>query len=240
VVVTHDFPGGTAVSRLLVYDWPTADGKRGGSPHLHTASTEAYVVLAGSGVLETLSGAGYGEQPLHPGTVLWFTPGTVHRLVNHGDLEILVVMQNAGLPETGDAVLTFPPKVLADPGEYAATVTLPPTGDEKELAAAARRRRDLAIEGYLVLRDRVREEGPDALAELYQSAAALVRDRAGGWRHLWRDRPLAQAVTTGDHLEALDAGEPAHLAASAVQTADRNPRRFGMCGRLSTWEIWPG
>ena len=78
MVVTHGFPGGTAVSRVLVYDWPTADGKRGGSPHLHTASTEAYVVLAGSGVLETLSGAGYGEQTLHPGTVLWFPPGTVH------------------------------------------------------------------------------------------------------------------------------------------------------------------
>jgi mannose-6-phosphate isomerase-like protein (cupin superfamily) len=238
--MTHDFPGGTAVSRVLVYDWPTADGKRGGSPHLHTASTEAYVVLAGSGVLETLSGAGYAEQPLHPGTVLWFLPGTVHRLVNHGDLDILVVMQNAGLPEAGDAVLTFPPKVLADPAEYAATVTLPVTGDEQDLAAAARRRRDLAIEGYLALRDRVGEEGPAALGELYQSAATLVRDRADGWRELWRARPLAQAVTTGDHLDALEAGEAAHLAASTVQTAAANPPRFGMCGRLSTWEIWPG
>src|SRR5690606_33649232 len=87
------FPGGTAMSRVRVYDWPTTDGAWGGSPHLHTASTEGYVVLAGHGSLETLSGAGYGEHTLAPGTVLWFTPGTVHRLVNTGgDLELLVVM----------------------------------------------------------------------------------------------------------------------------------------------------
>lgn len=102
------FPGGTAVSHLTVYDWPTADGLAGGSPHLHTASGEGYVVVGGKGRLQTLSGAGVGEHPLSPGTVLWFTPGTVHRLVNDGGLEIVVVMQNAGLPEAGDAVFTFP------------------------------------------------------------------------------------------------------------------------------------
>ncbi|MGW3355625.1 hypothetical protein ACWDFL_09405 [Streptomyces bungoensis] len=26
-------PGGVAVSRLCVYDWPAADGVRGGTPH---------------------------------------------------------------------------------------------------------------------------------------------------------------------------------------------------------------
>ena len=36
-----------------------------------------------------------------------------------GDPDILLVMQNAGLPEAGDAVLTFPPEVLADPEAYA-------------------------------------------------------------------------------------------------------------------------
>ena len=76
------FPGATGVTRLRVYDWPTPDGLRGGSPHLHTVSTEGYVVLAGEGTLQTLSGAGYEEHELRAGTVLWFTPGTVHRLVN--------------------------------------------------------------------------------------------------------------------------------------------------------------
>lgn len=229
------FPGGTAVSRVRVYDWPTADGGWGGSPHLHTASTEGYVVLAGNGLLETLSGNGYGEHRLAPGTVLWFTPGTVHRLVNTGgDLEVLVVMNNAGLPEAGDAVLTFPPHVLDDPAAYAAAAGLPASDDEQVLAQAVRRRRDLAIDGYLGLRTQVHEDGPAALVPLWRAAAALVRDRTARWRELWRDGPLAHTVTTGDYLDNLAEGESTHLAASDVYAAPLGPDRFGMCGHLSS------
>ena len=32
----------------------------------------------------------------------------LHRAVNDGDLQVVVVMRNSGLPEAGDAVLTFP------------------------------------------------------------------------------------------------------------------------------------
>ncbi|GAB3933934.1 hypothetical protein GCM10027614_06000 [Micromonospora vulcania] len=49
----------------------------------------------------------------------------MHRLVNGGGLSIVVLMQNSGLPEAGDAVLTFPPDVLADPAAYAAAAALP-------------------------------------------------------------------------------------------------------------------
>jgi mannose-6-phosphate isomerase-like protein (cupin superfamily) len=218
------FPGATAVTRLRVYDWPTADGLRGGSPHLHTASSEGYVVLDGTGVLQTLSGQGYAEHPLGAGTLLWFTPGTVHRLVNTGgDLDILVVMQNAGLPEAGDAVLTFPPDVLADPAAYANAAALP-----------ARERRDLAIEGYRTIRD----GGTEALTALYRAAAVLVRDRVDGWRKLWLERALAEAVTTGDHLDELSEGAADHLSRSAVHVAEpAGPERFGMCGHLSGWTI---
>lgn len=240
------FPGAVGVSQLRVYDWPAADGVSGGSPHLHTASAEGYAVLAGRGTLQTLSGAGYLETPLSPGTLLWFTPGTVHRLVNEsGDLEILVVMQNAGLPEAGDAVLTYPPHVLSDADAYARATTVPPVDPDgapdvlDAAAAAARRRRDLAVEGYLELREQVRARGPGALAALHQAAAALVRDKAAGWQHLWRDRPLAQAHDTGEQLEALAAGRADHLAQAAVHTADQaaGPRRFGMCGRLQIWDL---
>ncbi|GAB3172862.1 hypothetical protein GCM10027059_42920 [Myceligenerans halotolerans] len=49
------FPGGTSVSHLRVYDWPTPDAPGGsGTPHFHTTSTEAYVALAGRGRVETL------------------------------------------------------------------------------------------------------------------------------------------------------------------------------------------
>ena len=232
------FPGGTALSQVRVYDWPTADGWWGGSPHLHTVSTEGYVVQSGHGMLETLSGAGYREHRLTPGTVLWFSPGTVHRLVNTGgDLEILVLMSNAGLPEAGDAVMTFPTHVLHDPEAYAAAASLPPTDDPEELAAAARKRRDLAIDGYLPLRERVRTEGLAAMVELWHAAATLVRGRNQHWRDLWREGPLADAVTTGDYLDNLAEGQSAHLASSDVYSAEPAADRFGMCGHLTRWEL---
>ncbi|MFC3522284.1 cupin domain-containing protein [Streptomonospora nanhaiensis] len=241
------FPGGTAVSHLQVYDWPAADGQAGGSPHLHTASAEGYVVVGGEGALETLSGAGYARTPLRPGTLLWFTPGTVHRLVNgSGDLELLVVMQNAGLPESGDAVLTYPPDVLADPAAYARATAIPAWTDFADaatagaaMARAARERRDLAVEGYLRLRDRVRAEGPGALAGLYEAAVRLVRDKAAGWHHHWARGPHAQAEATRGHVAGLAAGEGGHLRDSAVYTAESppGPRRNGMCGTLRVWDL---
>jgi mannose-6-phosphate isomerase-like protein (cupin superfamily) len=223
------FPGAVGVTHLRVYDSQAPDGLCGGSPHLHTASAEGYVVTAGTGALQTLSGEGYAETALAPGTVLWFTPGTVHRLVNNGhDLRILVVMQNAGLPEAGDAVLTFPPDVLADPDRYAAAAAAP----QDEQAAAERR--DLATEGYLALRDAVLRDGPAALQPLYAAAGNLVRGNAGAWRELWRRGALAQAQATGAHLDALAAGDSRHLASAAVTVASTGDHeRFGMCGWLS-------
>ncbi|WP_432542211.1 cupin domain-containing protein [Kineococcus sp. SYSU DK002] len=219
-------------SRLRVYDWPAADGLRGGSPHLHTACAEGYVVLRGEGSVQTLGSEGFAEHPLHPGTLLWFTPGTVHRLVNaSGDLEILVLMQNAGLPEAGDAVLTFPADVLADPGAYARAAT---AHDE----ASARARRDLALEGYAALRERVGREGPAALADLHAAAAALVRPRVPGFRDVWSAGPAAQAARTGEQLRALAEGRAGHLAEAAVRsTAPAPGERFGMCGRLTVWDV---
>ena len=251
---TEWFPGGTAVTRLRVYDWPAVDGVRGGSPHLHTVSTEGYVVLGGSGTLQTLSGDGYAEYPLQPGTLLWFTPGTVHRLVSGTaerpgeDLDILVVMQNAGLPEAGDAVLTFPPDVLADALAYAEAAALGTPADleagpqepaEAIVGHAARRRRDLAVEGYLKLREQVIAEGPSALDGLYQAAGALVRERVAGWSALWQERTLAQTTRTEEQLTALAAGVSDHLRGSGVYVGAGNPgaERFGMCGRLRTWDL---
>lgn len=239
------FPGGTAVSQVRVYDWPTADDQAGGSPHLHTASTEGYVVLTGHGAVETLSSDGFRSTPLSPGTLLWFTPGTVHRLINtSGDLEILVVMQNAGLPEAGDAVFTYPPHVLADPREYARITTLPSGADvtEEQLADAARRRRDLAITGYLALKRAVADDGPTALAPLYRAAAALVQDKTADWRRLWQQRPLSQAQETGTHIDKLASGQADHLALARLRQGEvlAGPRRFGMCGRLQVWDLEGG
>ena len=102
-------PGGIGVSLLTVYDTEAPDGLVGGTPHVHLACSEGYYVIAGSGAVQALTQKGFAETPLQPGTVVWFDPGTIHRLINGGGLKILTLMSNSGLPEAGDAVLTLPP-----------------------------------------------------------------------------------------------------------------------------------
>src|SRR3954451_10307920 len=81
-----EFPGGVGISALRVYPWETADGLCGGSPHVHLCCSECYIVVGGTGRLQTLTAAaGLVESPLHTGDVVWFTPGTIHRAVNDGD-----------------------------------------------------------------------------------------------------------------------------------------------------------
>lgn len=228
------FPGATAITVLDVYDWVAPDGLPGGSAHVHLASTEGYVVASGAGRLQTLGERGYAETPLRPGDCLWFTPGTIHRLVNEGDLRLFVVMQNAGLPEHGDAVLTFPPEILADPAAYARAASPPGEGDA---AAAARRRASLAVEGYLALRERVLESGPGALGDFYAAALRLAGQRADDWRVRWRAGALATAELTGEHLDEIGAGVAGHLDAAGLWRIERpaGERSYGMCGRLTTY-----
>lgn len=232
------FPGATGVTKLEVYDWPSPDGLRGGSAHVHLASTEGYLVTVGSGRLQTLGSAGFAQTPLHPGDCLWFTPGTVHRLVNDdGNLTIMVVMQNSGLPEAGDGVLTFPPGVLSDPGRYAAAASLGPAGQSpQQLEEAARRRRDLAIEGFVRLREQVESRGPAALDGFLAAATALVRDRVPDWQQRWQRQAAAVAALTGRQLEGLASGRPDHLRAGGLRASQ--PRHaYGMCGWLTTYPM---
>lgn len=237
---TGQFPGGTAVSRVRIYDWPTVDGLRGGSPHIHLVCTEGYVVTAGTGRLQTLGPDGAVEVPLRVGDVVWFTPGVIHRAVNDGGLEVLVVMQNAGLPEAGDAVMTMPPAVLADPDRYAAEITLStPDRMNPDDEHIARRRRDLAVEGFLVLRDRVEADGPDALADFYAAAQRLVEPRLASWQERWNDGPRTAVDQTGRQLHGLRDGDVSHLGHGGVFATPPPRERFGMCGRLSTYDPSP-
>jgi mannose-6-phosphate isomerase-like protein (cupin superfamily) len=236
-------PGAIGLSNLRPYDWQATDGVCGGSPHMHLACTEAYVVTGGRGAVQTLTPNGYRETPLEPGALVWFTPGTVHRMVEGDGLRVTVLMENAGLPEAGDAVFTFPPSVLADPAAYARAATLPSpatpgaTGPEA-LARAARRRRDLAVEGYLVLREALRRSDPKPLLAFHQAAARLVAHKAATWQERWRTGALAAAQRTGDHLRALAAADPAHLAEAQVATAGPSLRDgYGMCGRRDEYAL---
>ncbi|WP_415856433.1 cupin domain-containing protein, partial [Sinomonas sp. G460-2] len=172
------FPGGTALTRIDVYDWPAEDGAAGGTPHLHTASTEAYLVIGGRGRVETLRLSGYEEHELEPGNLLWFSPGTIHRLVNLHDLQLLVVMTNAGLPEAGDAVMTFAASDVADPERYAKAAALDPADPE----GSAQRRRDAALAEYGVLKAAARQSDFGPLREFQAAAARLVAPRVPHWK----------------------------------------------------------
>ena len=215
-----NLPGAVGVSHLRVYDG-------GGTPHLHTVCREAYAVVGGRGAVQTITLAeGLRETPLEPGMLVSFPPGTIHRLVNSGGLEIFVLMANAGLPEAGDMVITFDAAILADPSRYAEAAAVP-TDD-----VGVERRRAMAVAGF----DAVRDGGREALAEFHRAAARLVGPSVDGWRRIWADGPQAAAEETGRHLDALGAGEVGHFAGAAVEARPpSDPRRYGCCGTLGTY-----
>jgi len=233
------FPGGASVTLLDVYRDEAIDGICGGSPHVHLVSTECYVVVSGTGALHTIAADGYRETPLAPGDVVWFTPGTIHRAVNHGDLRAVVVMSNAGLPEAGDAVMTFPPQVVADAAAYAEASALGDSLDEDIRSERARRRRNLAVEGFRLLSDAARKGDFGPLHDFYASAATIVAERSAAWPEIIRTRPLQQANASLAAAEAIANGDTSHLIAAAVHQA-RSPVEspaFGMCGRLRTYDV---
>jgi mannose-6-phosphate isomerase-like protein (cupin superfamily) len=206
-------PGGIGVSHLRVYDG-------GGTPHIHTVCSEAYVVVGGHGLVQTLTLAeGFEETPLEPGAIVSFPPGTIHRLVNGAELEIYVLMSNAGLPEAGDMVITFEPKVLADPARYAEAAALA----EPELSLALHRR-DRGVEGFV----RIRAGGEDALRAFHDTAARIVEPHVTAWRRRVRPDP------TPALLDALAVGDVGHFATASVQAVGPAPR-FGCCGTLGTY-----
>lgn len=237
-----NFPGATALSEVSIYNWPARDGTSGGTPHLHTASAEAYVVQQGRGRLETLDSGGFASTPLEPGAVLWFTPGTIHRAINDsGDLRVLVVMQNAGLPESGDSVMTFPPAHLVDATVYSQAAALTPSdadSGDPTAESAARRRRDLALEGYLALKMAVLAEGPAALADFHHAAARLVGARTSHWQELLVQGAERQAAATRQQLRFLESADSYYMQDAQTTMGQRKTNRiYGMCGRIQTWGL---
>ena len=230
------FPGAVGFTWLRVYDSVAPDGVPGGSPHVHLASAEAYITVAGRGEVHTFGRDGFESFELRPGGVVWFEPGIIHRLVNtSSDLEIFVVMQNAGLPEAGDAVLTFPDRILADPAGYKrAAGLMGGSGDQRLVEAAARR--DLAVEGFIEMLDGADTERAARYERFLERAVALRRDLVPEWRQLWEERPLAEAQCTGKQLDAIAAGTVTELTrAQAAGYLPEDEPGVGMCGRLDTY-----
>lgn len=222
--MTPPLPGAIGISHLRVYDTEAPDGLRGGTPHLHTVCTEAYVVVDGEGEVQTLAADGFNRTPIAKGSLVWFTPGTVHRLINRGDLEIFVIMQNSGLPEAGDLVITFEDEVLADPDRYAAFAALAPPTE----------RRDAGVEGFMRWKAECEKEPRLTLDRLYRRANAVVAPRVGEWRQRWETGASAVTEATSLQLASLEAGDANHLFGSGVfsSTFDVPERRLGCCGTL--------
>lgn len=235
------FPGAIGVSHLRVYDTEAPDGQRGGTPHVHSVCTEAYAVIKGRGAVQTLTAGGFRETPIEAGSFVWFTPGTIHRLINlDGELEMFVIMQNAGLPEAGDLVLTFAPDILGDPVAYADASTLPPEGVTTAGSdAAARRRRDLAVEGFVQLRAAADVGDPGPLGEFYRASAEILRHKAAGWASIWATGPMLDVRQSKKRIDAIGVGAFAHLFDASVQALPPPPdeRRMGCCGTLGTYVI---
>jgi len=153
-------------------------------------------------------------------------------------VRVVVLMQNSGLPEAGDAVLTLPPALLAGPDVYGAAVALPQGGTEAERERAARTRRDLAVEGFLALRDAADAGDPEPLTAFHRAAAALVRPRVEEWRARWDQGAAVAAAATAAQLDALGRGESDHLEGARVHEQRPVVRGwFGMRGRLDVYRV---
>ena len=182
-----------------------------------------------------------GRAPASPGAVVWFSrdrPPARQR----GETPSLVVMQNAGLPEAGDAVLIFPPHVLDDAEAYARPPRCPAGGGREACSAKdAARSCDAGLP---------RAAGLSSFRPGFlQSRGARARRCALVWPRF--DGPAGDvgkatvaAAAMGqliDQLHALVGDLPGALGAASVVRCDSDiggEPGVRMCGRLTTWH-WP-
>jgi mannose-6-phosphate isomerase-like protein (cupin superfamily) len=226
-------PGATLVTRLKVYDTVTVDGKIGGTPHFHFLCTEMYFVLGGSGAVEMLDMRGFSQVELKPYSALVFSPGTIHRLINpHGDLELLVVMQNSGLPERGDNVVTFADEIMADEAQFAEAMRVQSFED-------AYRRRDRGVEGFLRLKaafEADQAQGQAALQRLYTRAAQRIEAKRGEWRRVIEQGAQHAAHESLGQVQALSDGDVSYLShARHILIESGEYKTPGFCGRLNRY-----
>ena len=234
-------PGAITLSHLKVYETPAPDKFAGGAPHVHLTCTEGYYVLAGRGSVQTLNVEGFREIRLETGSLIWFSPGVIHRLINlDGKLECLVIAQNGGVLESGDCVLTLGPEVLADANKYA----LEEAEGENEppsVAALERayRRRDLAVEGFNLLRTEYQFKGKQVLDRFYSAAGKLAKLKVSGWYRQWDKTANAATMASNVHINNLLRGYVGHLCQGRVgvlDPPDPQTQKTGVCGTLRRYQ----
>ncbi len=226
-------PGGTLLTRLKVYETPGPDGQRGGTPHVHLVCTELYFVLSGSGAVEIIDRNGFSRVELCTHAAYLFTAGTVHRLINpHGDFEVLIVMQNSGLPERGDNIVTFSNEVLEDPSRFALEMNAITLSD-------ALRRRDRGVDGFLELKnafERSPDEGRKALDVFYKRCIQRTKSHHQDWYARVTHGAFEDAQNSLQKIIAITGGRIDHLHLAAnelMQPSDTT--QIGFCGQLDRY-----
>lgn len=226
-------PGATLATRLRVYDSAGPDGQRGGTPHMHLLCSEMYFVLSGSGFVEMLDWHGFSRQPLSPKSALIFSPGTLHRLINpEGDLELFITMQNSGLPERGDNVVSFRADILEDDTAYQQAMAISSLQE-------ALTRRDRGVEGFLEIKAAFSQslsEGQTALREFFELATARTRHLYGSWQQIIHQGALQEAQRALEQLNNLSQGKAEHLKqAQHFAIAQGDFSTPGFCGTLNRY-----
>jgi len=225
-------PGAILMSRLKVYGSLAPDGQRGGTPHMHLLCTEMYMALAGSGAVEMIDHGGVSRVDMAAGDALVFSPGTIHRLINpNGDLDVLVLMQNNGLPERGDNVVCFSETWLADDAVYAEAMRVA-TLEE------AYRRRDRGVEGFNALArafDESLEAGRAALERFYALAEARTRSKRAQWAALVEAGPSRAVEQTRAALRQLEQQDIVYLSEAEHRLLRPGQTTLGFCGHLNRY-----
>lgn len=127
---------------------------------------------------------------------------------------------------------------MKDERTYLDVASLSPTGAVyANSEEAARRRRDLAVEGFLALRQA--SDGAAALSEFYERAVRLIKPKAPEWRQLWQLGPASTIHRTEGYLDALAAGSGSYLSSGTVfeipGDLEHETRKLGFCGTLRTY-----
>jgi len=197
-------------------------------------------VTAGSGEVQTLSAAeGFRTFPLEPGAVVWFSPGVVHRLVNRAGWKSSSSCRTRAA-RSGRFRPHFPIGRAGGPGPVrGGGRPLPPAARLHPHGRVARRRRDLAIEGFTYWRKRRETEGPGGLDDLYRAAVSIIGRRSGRGRvsgSAARRRRRRRRRSNWPHcVWGRDASAGGTGGITPVPGPDR---KLGMCGMA--WPVSAG
>lgn len=229
-------PAGVGLTHIEVYAEPGPDGVVGGGAHIHMVCSEIYYVLKGQGQIECLSFDGLDVIDLIPNKAVIFRPGVIHRVLNPDrNMEILAIMQNGGLPERGDYVMTFPAETMANTAAYTQAIRVT---DYKD----AIRRRDLSIEGYRVIREAMLQDkakGRELLGAFYRHARNLIAPKVDGFEWVLTSGAQTEAKASADACDFLRAGRTDYLerAKHAAIYPLNDPQKMGMSGQLHPYAL---